>query len=159
MVISEKVSRGVGLTTISIDLLVVVRVRHVFTFNKSCCINLNLLLRSRSRIIYTGYKRDLVQEDLWELEKTELSGYLTKKFESNWIKKANSYIKRKREATVEEEVKNKAKKAAYKSTDGQNEEQVNLKDDVSGELQEKKLNTEKIWLKIRSNHRKRPRSK
>ena len=84
-----------------------------------------------SRIIYTGYKREIVQEDLWELDKSELSGYLTKKFESNWMKKAQSYIKRKRESTGQEEVNGKANKTTYRSSDGQNEEQVNLRDDVS----------------------------
>lgn len=89
-----------------------------------------------SGIIYTGYKRDIVREDLWELDKSELSGYLTKKFESNWTKKAQSYIKRKRAEEEEVSIRGGAK-TTYRSSDGKNEEQVNLNDDGTPEVKVK----------------------
>lgn len=43
-------------------------------------------------LIKTGFKRDLVRDDLWEIEDTESSALITKRLEDSWNKKANEYI-------------------------------------------------------------------
>lgn len=45
-------------------------------------------------LIILGNKRDLKSEDLWGLEKREISDQLTKKFESNWSALTNKQFKK-----------------------------------------------------------------
>jgi ATP-binding cassette subfamily C (CFTR/MRP) protein 1 len=45
-----------------------------------------------NNLILTGYKRDLVKEDLWKIEDTESSDYNSERFEDHWLKKAVLYI-------------------------------------------------------------------
>ena len=44
-----------------------------------------------NNIILEGNRRDLNTEDLWSLDKTELSEGLDKKVEFHWSKAANKY--------------------------------------------------------------------
>ena len=136
--VKEKISRRSGFIAVSIDILVAFWVNNAFCRSKSNQY-LNQLESVHFRIIYTGYKRDLTQDDLWELEKSELSEYLTNKFEANWNKKANAYIKENRANLQDESTEKKKTKATYKSGDNQNEEEVNLKEDVRKRFYLKKL--------------------
>ena len=43
-------------------------------------------------LIYTGYKRDLVKDDLWKMELSESSGYNTERLEFEWKMKSDEYI-------------------------------------------------------------------
>jgi len=61
-----------------------------FFHNKKICPKYRVSILSRlthwwmNGLIILGNKRDLKSEDLWGLEKREISDQLTKKFESNW---------------------------------------------------------------------------
>jgi ATP-binding cassette, subfamily C (CFTR/MRP), member 1 len=48
-------------------------------------------------LIKTGFKRDLVRDDLWEIDDSETSIVITKRLENAWNQKANDYINKIRE--------------------------------------------------------------
>lgn len=42
-------------------------------------------------LILTGFKRPLVRDDMWRIEDTESSHYLTKRLETQWNKMSRKY--------------------------------------------------------------------
>jgi hypothetical protein len=92
-------------------------------------------------LILTGHKRDLVRSDLWSIDTTESSEYITKKLEVSWQAASAEYIKNVKnlspldttdESTTptKKKPKNKRKNEIYKSKTQLNEEEIKLTDNV-----------------------------
>lgn len=41
------------------------------------------------RFIKTGFKRNITRDDIWDIEKSESSEYISNRLEFEWSKKAN----------------------------------------------------------------------
>jgi ATP-binding cassette, subfamily C (CFTR/MRP), member 1 len=84
-------------------------------------------------LIKTGFKRDLIRDDLWEIDDSETSIVITKRLENAWNEKANDYINKIREhPELEKPVKikppkenKKLKKENYKNGN-KSEEEIKL---------------------------------
>ena len=77
----------------------------------------------------TGYKRDLVRDDLWSIEESESSEFITKKLETAWCAVSTEYVKNVK--NMPDEVKSPIKKKktdknGYKSDAKNNEEEIKL---------------------------------
>lgn len=97
-----------------------------------------------NNLIYTGYKRELVREDLWRVEEKESSLNNIKTFEKIWKKSADEYIKStKKSNDKKQEKKNSRAKQIYKTK----EEKVPLKSDQV-ETNEKNIKKPSILLAL-----------
>ena len=81
-------------------------------------------------LILTGYKRDLVRDDLWSIEESEGSESITKKLEIAWDASSIDYIKNMKSMPPEEEKSPKKKKKndknSYKTDANNKEEEIKL---------------------------------
>lgn len=82
-------------------------------------------------LIKTGFQRDLVRDDLWQIEETETSNCITQRLEDSWNKKANDYITKVRqnpelEKPPKKEKPKKIKNKNYKTDDVNKDEEIEL---------------------------------
>jgi hypothetical protein len=81
-------------------------------------------------LILTGYKRDVVRDDLWSIEESEASESITRKLEIAWNSVSSEYIKSVKNMPEEEKSPKKKKKKSdqnsYKTDAKNKEEEIKL---------------------------------
>jgi hypothetical protein len=79
-------------------------------------------------LILTGYKRDVVRDDLWSIEESEASESITRKLEIAWNSVSSDYIKSVKNMPEEEKSpkKKKSDQNSYKTDAKNKEEEIKL---------------------------------
>lgn len=101
-----------------------------------------------NELISEGYKKDLCVDDLWPLDYKKRSDYLTRKFESEWLRRADSYLRQIDfvDDDSDHQVQNKITRIRKADEKGDEEETISLK--------EVNLNKESTLIKVKSERKK-----
>ena len=101
-------------------------------------------------LIILGNKRDIKPEDLWSLEKQEVSEHLTKKIESHWLKAAKIYLDK--QNNLANRLNGESVSAKYKITET-NGEQVKLNSGENTKIVSSKIKQPSIvWCLFKAFH-------